>query len=324
MGKTVSLDIETFCLLEELTEEDLSYLKGRKDYESEEDFHRDLATNPYVSFLVSFSLFFLEESKGYVFYMDEEDRKEESNTTVGERNVEVLYTSISLKDGFLSAERRLLGFLWEHLRHADTLITFHGKYFDMEFIKIRTIIQGMKPTAFYKHLYSKGISHIDLKDVFKVGRNNYSLNFIARRLNLPIDKGNMDGSKIRDAFLKREYRRVADYNLRDALITGMLYERVRGYLYREPTVDLVKSAGFSNGRELIEYALDNNLLSGRETSMLIDICKEKTDSGPTERQVAYLRDLVKNSDLDLRDVCGLLSYETIDKIIKLSEEEEIT
>ena len=329
MKKVVSFDIETFCPTEELTEQELSYLRGRKDYPSEESFHRDLATNPYVSLLISFSLFFLEENVGYVFYMAEEDKKEKSNITVDSRNIETLYTSLSIKDGLLSAEKRLLEVLWEQLKDVDMLITFHGRDFDMEFIKIRTVIQGIKPVALYKHLLSKNKNHIDLRELFNVGKNNYSLNFIAKRLNIPIDKGDMDGSKVRDAFVNREYRKIAEYNLRDTIITGMLYEKVKDYIQNKPLVDLLESAGFSNSREVIEYAIFNKLVSKSEVSSLIDLYKKEYDSHnmtPTNDQVAFLLNLAESTNLNLSDICKSLGYEVILRIVSSKQyyEEEIT
>ncbi len=336
MKKVVSFDIETFCPTEELTEQELSYLRGRKDYPSEESFHRDLATNPYVSLLISFSLFFLEENVGYVFYMAEEDKKEKSNITVDSRNIETLYTSLSIKDGLLSAEKRLLEVLWEQLKDVDMLITFHGRDFDMEFIKIRTVVHGIKPVAFFKYFpsknqsyYSKNQNHMDLKEVFNVGKNNYSLNFIAKRLNIPIDKGDMDGSKVRDAFVNREYRKIAEYNLRDTIITGMLYEKVKDYIQNKPLVDLLESAGFSNSREVIEYAIFKKLVSKSEVSSLIDLYKKEYDSHnmtPTNDQVSFLLNLAESTNLNLSDICKSLGYEVILRIVSSKQyyEEEIT
>ncbi len=324
MSRSVSFDVETFCFLGDLAEEDLLYLKRRKDYDSEESFQRDLATNPYVSLLISFSLFLLEENRGYVFYMAEEDKEEKSNITLDERKIEIRYTSISLKDGLLSAEKRLLEMLWEQLKNVDILITFYGKDFDMEFVKIRTIIQGIKPVAFYKYLPSKNKNHIDLRELFNVGRNNYSLNFIAKRLNIPIDKGDMDGSKVRDAFLNKEYKKLAEYNMKDAIITGMLYERVKDYIQNKPLVDLLTSAGFSNIKEVIEYAISNRLVSKSEVSTLIDLHKHKIT--PTNDQVSFLLSLAENTNLNLSDVCRSLGYEVILRIVSSKEdyEEEIT
>ncbi|MEJ5339849.1 MAG: ribonuclease H-like domain-containing protein [Aquificaceae bacterium] len=324
MGKVASLDIETFCPIEELEEGDVTYLKGRKDYSSEEDFHRDLSTNPYVSLLLSFSLFLPEEGVAYVFYLGEEESEEISRVNIGEISIEAVYASLSLKKGISESESRLVELFWKQLEQIDTLVTFYGKDFDMEFLKIRTLIHGVKSPAFYRYFHSKSVNHIDLRDVFRVGRNHYSLNFISRRMKLPIDKGDMDGSKIRNVFLKGEYRKVADYNLRDALLTGMLYERVKDHLYHNHVLELVKSAGFSEGKDLIEYALDNNLLSGKETSVLIDFCKGRIEAGPSDKQVGFLRDLIKAYNPEIRDVCALLGHETIQRIVKFAWEEEIT
>lgn len=320
MGKTASFDIETFCPIEELEKEDIEYLKGRRDYKSDEDFHRDLATNPYVSFMVSFSFFILEEGKAYVFYLGEEDVEEVSKINIGKEHIEAVYISISSELGLFESEGVLLQHLWERLEAFDTLITFYGKDFDMEFLKIRTIMHGFNSNAFYRYFYSKNANHIDLRDIFKVGKNNYSLNFISRRLKLPVDKGDMDGSKVRDAFLRREYKKVAEYNLRDAVLTGLLYEKVKNYLYHNHFLQLIRSAGFSEGRELIVYALEKNFLSGREASLLIDLCKGRAETGPSDKQIDFLKSLIETYQPDLRDVCTLLNQETIYKIVKSTRE----
>lgn len=324
MGKTASFDIETFCPVEELAEEDREYLRKRKDYASEEAFRRDLFTNPYVSFLISFSLFLLEDSRAYVFYLSEEDVEEVDRISIGEQSISLFYRGISLKPGLLHSEGRLLKHLWEQLENIDTLVTFYGRDFDMEFVKIRTLMHRIKPGAFYRYFHSKAINHVDLREVFRVGKNNYSLNFISRRLNMPMDKGGMDGSKIGEVFLSREYRKVAEYNLRDAVLTGLLYKRVRDYLPHSSVQEIFRSLGFSEGKELIEYALEHNLLSVKETSALIDLCKGRVETGPTDRQVVYLRDLANTHRPDMSDVCTLLSHETIYKILKSLQEDEIT
>lgn len=322
MGKTASLDIETFCPVEVLDEEDVSYLKSRKNYASEESFYRDLATNPYVAMVVSFSFFMPEEKRAYAFYLGEEDAEEVSRIRVGNDNLEAVYICISSKPGLFEAERRLIGLFWEHFEKIDTLLTFHGKDFDMEFLKIRTLIHEIKAHSFYRYFHSKGVNHIDLKDLLKVGKSNYSLNFISKRFKLPVDKGDMDGSKVRDAFLKREYKSIAEYNLRDAVLTGLLYERVKHYLYENYVLELLQSAGFSESRELIKYALDNGILSKKEASMLIDIYSSKV--GPTDKQAESLYSMIEDYDPDLKNICFLLSHETLHKIVNRCSEEELT
>ncbi len=324
MGKIASFDIETFCPLDELTEEDISYLKGRKDYDLDEDFHKDLALNPYVSYIISCSLFFLEENRCYVFYMDEKKGKEESKTKIGEREVDSVYISFSLKDGLFNAERELLEHLWERLEEVDTLITYNGKSFDMDFLKIRTIMHDMMPKVFHKHINSKIVNHIDLMGSLRVGGNSYTLKFISRRFGLNMDKDDMDGSKVKGAFLNKQYKKIADYNIRDALLAGMLYEKVRKYISTEYAFEMAKDVGFSGSEDLINYAINNELLSTKDASILMSLCPSATAS-----QIESLKKLMKNHKVDLRLVCRSLPLETILRIFahktELSKyEEEIT
>ncbi|MFN3599721.1 MAG: ribonuclease H-like domain-containing protein [Aquificaceae bacterium] len=274
MKRTAVLDIETFCPKEEILEIDLSYLKNRRDYQSEEDFSRDLATNPYVACLISFALFFLEEDRAEVYYLSEKSLEEVGGS---EYKVKVLYKSISLKDGLLEAEKKLIEIFWGKLAQIGKLITFHGKDFDINFVKIRTMIHELKPKNFFLMA-----NHIDLKDVFAVGRRNYTLDFIARRMGILLDKGNMDGSKVDGLFKNKEYKKIAEYNLRDVLITGMLYQKIKGYI----TIQDPEVAG-----SLLK-ALDENRLSSREVSDLIDLLLGQ-ENPPTHKQKKYLQSLLQ-------------------------------
>lgn len=317
----VVLDIETFCQIDSLSIDDYEYLRGRKDYSSEEDFHRELFTNPYVSHLVSFAMLFPQENRAMVCFLSDEDELYEEDYSVDGRHLRVFYRSIKIHSDILPSEKSLLELFWEKFSNVDHIITFHGKDFDMEFLKIRTILLQLKPPSFFLYFHSKNKGHIDLKDFLRVGRSNFSLNFLARRFNLPIDKGHMDGSKIGDLFLSGQYRKIAEYNLRDVFITGMLYERLKEYIYGDYVVNLLCSAGFKDGKSLVEYALDKDLLTSKEASSLIDMCKNR---GATGKQMVYLRDLVRDNPPDIRDVSSLLSPETILRIIDSISEEEIT
>ncbi|MCX8163887.1 MAG: ribonuclease H-like domain-containing protein [Aquificaceae bacterium] len=314
-----AFDIETFCPLEELKEDELLYLKGRKDYSCEEDFYRELATNPYVSLLISFSLFYPSEDRAEVYYLSKNDLETSEEYEMDGRLLKLLYKPLTIGSGLLEAEGKLLNLLWEKLERISTLITFHGRDFDLEFLRIRTIFHALKPHAFFLLYKSNLINIVDLKDIFRVGRRNYSLNFIAKRLNLPIDKGDMDGSRIREVFLQGNYRSVAQYNLRDALITGMLYEKFKDYLQGQYALEALKSAGFMEGAEVIEYALDRELLTTKETSALIDLCCKS--KGATKSQKDYLLDLIKGYKPELSEVCSLLSHDTLMRIVRTVEGE---
>lgn len=321
MKKTAVFDIETFCPLEDIAEEELRYLKERKEYSSEEDFMRELATNPYVSILVSFCLLFPEEKRAEVFYLSEEENDEVKTFTFGDTVIEVYFRPILMNSKRLQAERKLLEILWDRLKEVGRLVTFHGGDFDLEFVKIRTAVQNLKPEGFYLYFPRRLINHVDLKDFLRVGRRNYSLRFISRRMSVSVDKGDIDSSKIRELFLKGDYRGLAEYNLRDVLITWMLYERLKDYIQKEYAVNVLKSLGFEESAKLIKYALDKGLLSSKEASELIELYKSKSQE-VTEKQKGYLLDLIKNTSLDLALVCSLLSLETLEKIVKSRAEGE--
>jgi len=187
MERIAAFDIETFCPIEELPQEDLLYLVGRKDNLSKDKLYRELSTNPYVSYLISFSFFFIESNTAEVYFVCKEGKEDFQYYTINDRIVSVIYKPIIIGNSLLEAEKILLEYFWERLNSIERLITFYGESFDMEFMKIRTIMHGLKPKSFIDYLHSKFIHNIYLKELFRVGKNNYSLNFISRRFNLPVD-----------------------------------------------------------------------------------------------------------------------------------------
>lgn len=339
MERVAAFDIETFCPIEELSQEDLVYLMGRKDTAlSKEKLYRELFTNPYVSYLISFSFFFIGSNTAEVYYVCKEGKEEIKDHAIGNRVINVIYKPVVIDSNLLEAERMLLEHFWDRFSRIERLITFYGEDFDMEFIKIRTIMHGLKPKPFIDYLHSKYRHNIDLKELFKVGKNNYSLNFISRRLNLPVDKGDMDGSKIREAFLKERYKDIADYNLRDVIITALLYERVKDYIHgyeegllqlKDYMLRLLKSKNILDTEMFLDYILNKGLLTSEDASKLIDLYKLKQSkvlnqsekNMATERQVNYIRNLAQKVELDMDEVCDQLSPSTIRQIIQFLEEE---
>ena len=344
MERIAAFDIETFCPIEELPQEDLLYLVGRKDNLSKDKLYRELSTNPYVSYLISFSFFFIESNTAEVYFVCKEGKEDFQYYTINDRIVSVIYKPIIIGNSLLEAEKILLEYFWERLNSIERLITFYGESFDMEFMKIRTKMHGLKPKSFIDYLHSKFIHNIDLKELFRVGKNNYSLNFISRRFNLPVDKGDMDGSKVREAFLNERYKDIADYNLRDVIITGLLYERVKDYIHgyeeglpqlRDYMLKLLESKNMLEVKGFLDYVLEKGVLTSEDASKLIDLYKVKLtlsqrqadqskEKMVTENQINYIRSLAQKVDLDMEEVCNQLSSFTIRQIIQSLEEEEIT
>ncbi|MDW8067195.1 MAG: ribonuclease H-like domain-containing protein [Aquificaceae bacterium] len=315
MEEFVALDIETYCPENELTLEEYQYLKNRKDYKSEDHFQRELSTNPYVSVVVSFALFFLGENRAEVYYIG--DGKEENH--VEEEGISVIYRSTPMSFGLVPAERTLLETLWEKLGNLKRLVTFNGKGFDLEFIRIRSIIHNLKPQAYYLYFHSKSVNHIDLMEVLRVNRESYSLSFIAKRLGIELSKGGMDGSKVKEAFQKGEYRRVAKYNAKDAIITGMVFQRVKDYLKELHIMRVLEEKGLTDAKKLIELGIEKNLLTVRDASNLIDILKNRN---ATPKQKEYISDILKDYEPELYEIALALSYDTIMNIVNSTLEDD--
>jgi len=344
MERIAAFDIETFCPIEELSQEELLYLIGRKDLLSKDRLYREISTNPYVSYVISFAFFFIESNIAEVYYVCEEEKEEIKDYAINHRVIKVFYKPIVMNSGLLEAERMLLEYFWEKFSTIERPITFHGESFDMEFMRIRTIIHGLKPKSFMDYLRSKYTYNIDLKEFFRFAKNNYSLSFISRRFNLPVDKGDMDGSKVREAFLNERYKDIADYNLRDVIITGLLYERVKDYIHgyeeglpqlRDYMLKLLESKNMLEVKGFLDYVLEKGVLTSEDASKLIDLYKVKLtlsqrqadqskEKMVTENQINYIRSLAQKVDLDMEEVCNQLSSFTIRQIIQSLEEEEIT
>ncbi len=319
MEKIVVFDIETYCPVEELDEKDIEYLEKRKDYQSKEKFIRDLSTNPYVSYTISFALYYLKEKRVKVFYLSEEENQK--GRTKFEHDIQVSYHPISIKANLLEAERELIERFWSEIKDVSKFISFHGKNFDRDFIRLRTIIHQLKPENFFSFLFSE---HIDLKEDLRVGKENFSLAFIARKLNIPFNKDDMDGSKVRELFIKKEYEKIAQYNAKDVIITGFLYERIRDYIHGEYISKLCENLNIS---ELLEHALNKGLMTKKEVSSLINVYTKYHTDPPTENQERYLRELLRESQPPIYKIYNCLEKNTWNEIINSFNElpeEEIT
>lgn len=314
MGKRVAFDIETYCPIEKIQSVDLIYLRKRRNYESDEKFLRDLSINPYVSYLISFALFCLGDKKVIVYYLSQGDDKNQEELPEG---IQVFYNPINIEIDLDTAERKLLESFWEEVKEVNKVISFHGASFDIEFVRVRTMMHGLKPLNFFSFLQTE---HIDLKDSLRVGGENYSLNFIARRFGIVFDKGNMDGSKVRELFAKGDYREIATYNARDVIITGLLYERIRDYIYGESIPEIPENLSPS---VIIEHGINVGLINKKEASMLIDVYKRYEFAEPSEDQIKYLRILFKTSNPPIEKINACLDKGKWNQIIQ-SLEEEIT
>lgn len=284
--RVVSFDVETFCHVESMSNEVLDYLKSRN--RAGEGENMALALNPYLSHIVSASLFYINEGVCEVFYIT--DRRcsiERGQLSMAcgefERSFNVVYNPICLDDvlsKIWEGERELLERLWDRLKDVDLLVTYNGEGFDMPFLKIRTMIHHIKEQSFFKFfpypsLKNRSTNHLDLMRFLSqdVRSGFYSLWFVCKAFNIGLSKEPMNGSEVEGAFLDGRYDEVAMYNAKDALATGLLYERV-GYYASNDIKDLDRVLGlldhYSSLSSMVEKLVEKKVMEKSHASDFID------------------------------------------------------
>lgn len=239
--RTAVLDIETFANINDLEYLDYRYLKTRgKEELSDEELEKRLALNPYTLSVISAALAHLQEStieRVTVYYLSQEG--DEASEEKGDGFVIQYFPIVcpSLPKVPPQGERLLLANLWEELKEAERIVTYNGQNFDLPVLRIRSMVHGLDlPASFaLPRLFRFFDNHLDLAD-FLSGANpehRYSLEFVCRSFGIPFQKGTLDGSKVRNAFLEGYYFDIARYNARDTIATAMLFLRIEKYLSSE-------------------------------------------------------------------------------------------
>lgn len=266
-----AVDIETCGFVEELQYLDYKYLKNRGREKTDEDVEKSLSLNPYLLYVISLAVAHVRDDaieEAIVYYLTSQ-REEEyyRSMTVGEETVEVSYHPIpcpSVPQDLADGERVLLTSFWEEIRESEKLVTYSGRVFDVPVLRLRSMLHHL---PLHKELeasfYGRGGNfHLDLAE-FLAWRDDqkYTLEFVCRKFGIPLGKGSMDGSMVKEAFLQRRYRDIAEYNCRDVLMAALLYLRLWQYL--------VPEEGNMASERQIEYLVDlmTGLGGGEEESV---------------------------------------------------------
>jgi len=141
------------------------------------------------------------------------------------------------KDGMqykIKTEKEMLGSWWQDVKHYDQIISFNGRRFDCPFIIFRSIYHNIKattnlmPNRYYKN------NHFDIMDqlAFYGAFRNFSLEVLCTFLGIknPKDQG-VSGLAINDLFKNKEYKKIAEYCMRDVVATKELYNRIKDYIF---------------------------------------------------------------------------------------------
>jgi predicted PolB exonuclease-like 3'-5' exonuclease len=130
----------------------------------------------------------------------------------------------------LVSERELLTCFWALAEHADVVVSYNGRNFDVPYVVVRSLVHGISAR---KDLLSNpwGLRpHLDLYRVLTNGSNSLgpsSLDVVCWSLGLTSPKGSMDGSMVAPTYARGDIATIAEYNAGDVKATAEVYRRVQ-------------------------------------------------------------------------------------------------
>ena len=140
----------------------------------------------------------------------------------------------------IMSEKEILDAFWKIVDSYDRIITFNGHVFDIPYVVLRSIFNGIRPSrnllvSKYLHQQKGDISHVDLFDQFTLGglvsRRGFSLDGLCSAFGIksPKEEG-VAGDQVGFLYNNNEYKKIAIYSGADAKATAELYKVWQNYL----------------------------------------------------------------------------------------------
>jgi len=231
--KKLVFDIETigqdFDQMDETTQKSLTrWLKreslGEEDYQMAlDDLKKGLGFSPLTGEVVAIGVLDVDNDKGAVYYQSP-DKKNETSIEEGVKFE-------------ICTEEEMLKKFWAGVKEYDLLISFNGRAFDVPFLMVRSAIHKIRPTInFMSYRYAKPseTNHLDLADQLSflgAVRRKGSLHLWSRAFGITSPKADgVTGDEVGELFRKKEYLKIAKYNLGDLKATKELYQYWEKYL----------------------------------------------------------------------------------------------
>lgn len=131
----------------------------------------------------------------------------------------------------LMSEADLLRSFWHLANHAELVVSYNGRGFDVPFLQVRSLVHDIAARV---DLMSRPHSlrpHLDLYRLLGQGRaGSTSLDVVCWALGVPSPKTHMDGSQVGPAYARGEIEAIAEYNAADVRATIAVYQQVRDRL----------------------------------------------------------------------------------------------
>ena len=124
-------------------------------------------------------------------------------------------------------EAEILCAFWALVEDVDLFVGYNVLNFDLKFIWQRSVIHGVRPSReiSFARFRSEPVYDV-MQEWEKWGMNPVSLDTVARALNVPSPKQNLDGSKVYDYYKMGMTQEIYDYCLADVRATKAVYERM--------------------------------------------------------------------------------------------------
>lgn len=126
------------------------------------------------------------------------------------------------------------------------LCAHNGKEFDYPYLSRRMLVQGIALPACLNHAGKKSweIPHLDTLEMWKFGdyKHYTSLDLLATLFNIPTSKGDLDGSKVNQAYYRdKDLNKIAEYCVGDVVAVAQLFLKLKACPLIE-TRNIVKAA----------------------------------------------------------------------------------
>jgi DNA polymerase elongation subunit (family B) len=240
MGNMARLvfDIETSALsLEHFDESQLEYLFREAERQPDEtaralkrsDIQQQFNLWPFTSQVVCIAMVNADTGRGQVLFQADDFESEADEAGPIEFAPQV-------------DEMELLTAFWDIARRYDSIVTFNGRGFDVPFLYLRSALLNVpisrKDWLGYRF---QNEPHCDLAEqltFYSVGGRDgasrrFNLDFYCKAFGIPSPKAQgVTGADVNDLLAAGEYRKIADYCLRDVVATAELHriwrERLAG------------------------------------------------------------------------------------------------
>lgn len=128
-------------------------------------------------------------------------------------------------------EDELLRSFWHLANHAELVVSYNGRGFDVPFLQVRSLVHEVPSRVDLMSKPNNLRPHLDLYRLLGQGRaGSTSLDVVCWALGVPSPKTHMDGSQVGPAYARGELEAIAEYNAADVRATIAVYQQVRDRL----------------------------------------------------------------------------------------------